>query len=279
MKKIVRHAAFEANSSSSHSISLSESSKEFVFDSIYPDENGVISLHGGPWGWKWFCHNDAATKANYAAQQFENSPSDLKTLISVIEKQTGAKKVLIDASSGQVDHQSMGIVLNDPDWLKDFIFNKNSWLFGGNDNNPPSKKDYQKPTFFADGRVEPFKYTYEIGVEDFDIKMRVGGELSPSKIEEEILDLPSRFYFNDQVYVASRLQDKIEQGFISLEKATVHSEAEDIFKNDHVELLDSNGLMLKSNFIRPWRDVDSITQQLFTIPGYRIFKKLIFTKL
>ena len=151
MKKLIRTGVFETNSSSTHSISIADSTKQFVFDSIYPDTNGVVTLTGGEYGWNWFKTNEALEKANYAAQSLFG---DYDNLIEVIKEQTGANEVVIDLTTdGYIDHQSVGIVENNKEWLRNFIFNKNSWLFGGNDNSSPD------PTFYV---VNEFKDGLEI---------------------------------------------------------------------------------------------------------------------
>ena len=42
MKKLIRKGVFETNSSSSHSISLVTEDKQFVLDTLYPDQNGIV---------------------------------------------------------------------------------------------------------------------------------------------------------------------------------------------------------------------------------------------
>ena len=84
-KKLIRVGVWETNSSSSHSLSLGSSqSKDFVLDTIYPDEEGKIYINGGEFGWEWNKFNDSMTKANYAAQQLENS--DMDNFIEVIKE-------------------------------------------------------------------------------------------------------------------------------------------------------------------------------------------------
>lgn len=165
MNKIIRTGVFETNSSSCHSIAIAEEDKQFVFDSISPDSNGVVSLTGGEYGWSWFKTNSSIEKANYAAQQL----GDNQNLINVIRKQTGADKVVIETEAGYVDHQSTGIVEDNEEWLKNFIFNKNSWLFGGNDNSDSSDYFYDVPEW-RDGKFIDIKYNYALRVEGYDEK-------------------------------------------------------------------------------------------------------------
>lgn len=166
-KKLIRSGVFETNSSSSHSVSVANETKEFVLDTIYPDQDGIIELRGDEFGWEWFKHNDAQTKANYAAQQFENNEHLLDTLKEVIMEQTGAEDVIFKLGNGYVDHDSMGILESSKEWLKSFIFNKNSWLFGGNDNSTADPTFYDVPEF-KDGKQILPRYKYELKIEGFD---------------------------------------------------------------------------------------------------------------
>ena len=160
MKKLVRKFCFETNSSSSHSIALAGEDKQFIFDTLYPNQNGVITLTGGEFGWEWFKHNDAQTKADYAAQALGNDDN----LIDVIKEQTGALEVIINTEHGYIDHDSYGIVPRDKEGLRNFIFNKNSWLFGGNDNETPDPTFYQVPEI-RDGKMILPEYKYELVIE------------------------------------------------------------------------------------------------------------------
>lgn len=128
-KKLIRAGVFETNSSSTHSITISNDT--VLNDTITPDSEGVVRLSGGEFGWDYFDSNEAIVKANYAAQALGD---DCENLIEVIREQTGAEFVLIDTSKGYIDHQSVGLVRDDKEWLRQFIFSKGSYLYGGNDN-------------------------------------------------------------------------------------------------------------------------------------------------
>ena len=130
-------------------------------DTIYPDQDGRVILIGGEFGWGWFKHNDALTKANYAAQD----AVDYDLLSEVIKEQTGASEVIFkDMSDGYVDNQSYGTAPRTKEELKNFIFNKNSWLFGGNDNSTPDPTFYDVPEI-RDGKMIVPKYKYELKIE------------------------------------------------------------------------------------------------------------------
>ena len=165
MKQLIRKGVFETNSSSSHSIAIATEDKEFVLDTIYPNQNGIITVHGDEYGWEWFKHNDSQTKASYAAQGFANDDSQLDTLKEVIMEQTGATDVVFEGlRDGYIDHDSYGIVPTSKEELRNFIFNKNSWLFGGNDNSSPDPTFYHVPEI-KDGKIIQPVYKYELSIE------------------------------------------------------------------------------------------------------------------
>jgi hypothetical protein len=185
MKKIIRSGVFETNSSSSHSISIANESKEFVLDTIYPDQDGVVRLNGGEFGWDWFKSNDALVKANYVAQSY---PYNTDLLVEVIKEQTGAEDVIIDVEDGYVDHESYGTAPNVKEELKNFIFNKNSWLFGGNDNCSPDPTFYHVPEF-KNGRMILPKYRYELVIDGLDKTTKFINEPISEEIEDGIQSL------------------------------------------------------------------------------------------
>lgn len=172
MKIIIRRGVFETNSSSSHSISIASEDKEFVRDTLYPDQNGVVRVEGGEFGWEWFKHNDAETKASYVAQSHANDQDTLDKLADVIREQTGAEKVVfVGLEGGYVDHDSYGVAPKTSHEMKNFIFNKNSWLFGGNDNSDASPEFYHVPEF-KNGRMILPVFKYELVIEGLEKKTR-----------------------------------------------------------------------------------------------------------
>lgn len=137
----IRKQIFETNSSSSHSITICNDIKNYVLDYIDPDDDGSITLTGGEYGWQWDYFNDAREKANYCAQTFHNHEAELQLLTEVLIEQTGADQIIFDLY-GYVDHDSDGVAFEaaiNKETLKNFIFNKNSYLYLGNDNDeaPP----------------------------------------------------------------------------------------------------------------------------------------------
>jgi hypothetical protein len=189
MKKLIRKGVFETNSSSSHSIAIASEDKQFVLDTIYPDQHGTIIIRGDEFGWEWFKHNDAGTKAAYAAQQFAYDNNALETLEYVIKEQTGAERVIFEGlDDGYIDHDSHGILGKSAYELKNFIFNKNSWLFGGNDNSTASPDFYDVPEF-RDGRMVMPEYKYELSIEGLKDSVKFVDYPDTERIEESIASL------------------------------------------------------------------------------------------
>ncbi len=185
--KNIRHNVFETNSSSTHSISISHNSSG-IYDTIIPDEDGVITLTGGKFGWAWESFNDPMTKASYCAVDRQNISSDKEMLERVIKKHTGAKKVVMDFSLdyssptySYIDHQSVGTAAEafaSDETLKDFIFNPKSFLFTGNDN------EESPPNFFD---VDPsIKYNYELSIKDCSLTEKFISSPSEEDLKESI---------------------------------------------------------------------------------------------
>lgn len=134
----IRHAVFETNSSSTHSISISQPfCLKMMSDTIFPDSEGKIFLSGGEFGWEEESFTDALTKANYCAVDVQNDPAKLAMLTRVIAWHTGAKEIVYRLGDSYIDHQSCGTskeAFQDEYSLRSFIFNPNSELRTDNDN-------------------------------------------------------------------------------------------------------------------------------------------------
>jgi hypothetical protein len=168
--KNIRHSVFETNSSSTHSISIAEDS-EGLYETIIPDDDGVITLVGGEFGWEWEVYNDAWTKANYAAIDSCTSKEKTDMLIKVIKEHTGAKEVIINADNSYdgsyIDHQSIGttnFAFQDEKTLKTFIFSAQSYLFTGNDNDDAYDGFYEPPgmSFACEIKLEGISKTKKL---------------------------------------------------------------------------------------------------------------------
>lgn len=150
MKTIVRSGVFETNSSSSHSISIDSSN--LLYDSIKPNRDGYIILHGGQFGWTWEKFDDCLTKANYCAVFAMKDETRTEQLKRVIKEHAGAKDVIVsvsddyeDSNYSYIDHQSLHVgakAFESDETLKNFIFNRKSVLYTGNDNDMPPPNFY-----------------------------------------------------------------------------------------------------------------------------------------
>ena len=148
--KQIRHNTFETNSSSSHSITISNKGH---FDSnalqvvkYYNGTHNCVVLTGEHFGWEVDEYTDAQTKANYLAtfvdtvELYKQDMSKLKKqLIDCIKEVTGCESVVFDTDGADayIDHQSEEVALaafKDKDTLKHFIFNRGSVLRTDNDN-------------------------------------------------------------------------------------------------------------------------------------------------
>lgn len=136
MKKI-RLSAFESNSSSSHSISISENSNG-IYSTIEPDEDGNIVVNSGEFGWEWERYSEPETKLCYAAMTVKDNLALLTMLEDVVIEHTGAKKIIFNnLEGGYIDHQSESVgyeAFHSKETLKNFLFNNESILYTGNDN-------------------------------------------------------------------------------------------------------------------------------------------------
>jgi len=181
-----RGRVFETNSSSTHSITITPNSSG-ILDTINPI-NGVISLTGGEFGWEWKKFNSSLKKANYAAVYVRNDVNKRNMLVDVIKEHTGAKSVEIDLNiNGYIDHQSLDIAdkaFTDKDSLKNWLFNPESWLFTGNDNEKPP------PNFYD---VEfGIEYNYQLSVEGLDLVEKFETYPDKDKLEMSLYSLCSR---------------------------------------------------------------------------------------
>lgn len=203
-KRLIRQRVFETNSSSCHSISLGkDTGKQFLLDTIYPDSNGNITLTGGEFGWDWFKTNEATEKANYAAVESMNNDNFRQTLIDVIRGVTGCEEVVFDLSTdynsdnySYIDHDSVGTCPDDYEGLKDFIFNQNSWLFGGNDNGTASPTFYHVPEY-KDGQVIEPTYKWELVIYGLNLSTKFLSYPSDEELGEALDALLGGVYLNE----------------------------------------------------------------------------------
>ena len=136
--RTTRTKVFETNSSSTHSISISNIVKEKL-----PDFHGeTFTLNGGEFGWGYKEFTDWQIKANYAAIAIENRKDEThkEWLTDLIKEETNCGDVIfvlgLDDLRSYIDHQSSVVYwdnISSKEDLYNFIFG-NSTLTIDNDN-------------------------------------------------------------------------------------------------------------------------------------------------
>ena len=242
MKKIVRKGVFETNSSSSHSLSLAREDQDFVLDTIYPDQNGVIRVYGQEFGWGWEKFNDAETKL---ANAFQDSFGDDHTerIKEVVKKQTGATDVIFEEGDGYIDHDGVGTtadIRGIGEDLRNFIFNKNSWLYIGNDNSQPDPMFFHVPEF-KDGRQILPEYKYELVVDGLEKTTKYLSYPDDEELQDGIdsvldnayLSEEGRFIIENSIYwQISRPRSQFYEKGYSLEQDYSKNEIRFLKEND-----------------------------------------------
>lgn len=165
----VRRGVFETNSSSTHAISIAEAPT--FTDTLHPNDDGVVQIEVGEYGWEWETYSDAWSKASYlatglATMAIEKGPTKgdpiaysnrsqykffpggyvmFENFCTTIMEHTGATDVWIMPQHGNdnywpfgyIDHQSDGVYRNavhSKEACKSALFCRKSVLYTGNDN-------------------------------------------------------------------------------------------------------------------------------------------------
>ena len=132
MKTVIRKGVFETNSSSMHSITLSDA--DGLMDKLPLDSDGITLSIDCEYDFQWGeeTYTDPMAKIAYCVAD-EVNPEMLEEALKI---QTGAK-VIKYISEGSLDHQSTGTAQEQLETVEDiriFIFNPNSKLVIDNDN-------------------------------------------------------------------------------------------------------------------------------------------------
>lgn len=168
MKKQIRSGVFETNSSSTHSVTISN----YLSDRLTPREDNKVHSKFGEFGWEIESYNDAATKLSYAltmvietecrhdaSVDFYNTEGFM-AINELIKEKCNCDGVCVDSNieirgwrnkdgsihnyyyhDGYIDHQSCEDYSSLQDFLDDysitleeFIFSQEVWLNTDNDN-------------------------------------------------------------------------------------------------------------------------------------------------
>ena len=140
--KQIRKGVFETNSSSSHSITISDKGG---WEEI---KSNVIEIESGEYGWEFDTFTGFYSKASYIYTYLINSgdKDEIEWLRKIVKEYTNADKVIFEHEEseeeprwgyGYIDHQSSDVpqeALVSEETLKAFLFNKHSFFETGNDN-------------------------------------------------------------------------------------------------------------------------------------------------
>lgn len=154
----IRQGIFETNSSSSHSFSMGPEGR---FNStLVMDKNGIIDVGSDLWE-DITKTNDSETKLSYllsfawtiaGSSRYKRTKYKEK-IYKVVKDFTGATQINFKPVSN-VDHQSLDIIdprdLVDPEFIKEFIFNPETWLYLLWDSEIVYDDFYEKPNPLLD---------------------------------------------------------------------------------------------------------------------------------
>lgn len=152
--KIVRHGCFETNSSSAHSVTISDEGLDFDTIIDWKDTGQyVVELEDYEFGWEIEDYTDPQTKLAYLITDVNYCKEELKErlhrLISEVFLEHTGLNLVVEASGSDygnyIDHQSVGVAVEairengDSDEqiksnIKNFVFNRESVLHTDNDN-------------------------------------------------------------------------------------------------------------------------------------------------
>lgn len=148
--KTIRQNVFETNSSSSHSVTISDYGKNLKFDL-----GEEFICEGGEFGWEWKTYDYWMDRLRYAYATLRSAKwnveyekdedgfilpttPELQMLDKVLKDQLSVTTVHYKDDAGYVDHQSVSEsfsdIFHDEESLKTFIFNDGSEFRTGNDN-------------------------------------------------------------------------------------------------------------------------------------------------
>lgn len=151
--KTIRSGTFETNSSSTHALSISTDPQyQDDFKKVELSLEGDLILPAREFGWETERYNDIVTKATYVGilvNTYKYNDKVTGWIDSILKEAVDCKSVIHDyltmkngdiclKNNCYIDHcgeaDNIEVVTTDYDTLKNFLTNKDSWLFTGNDN-------------------------------------------------------------------------------------------------------------------------------------------------
>jgi len=163
MKRQIRKSVFETNSSSIHSIIISN---DFPTKSEIPS---VLHFCRDEFGWEWAIYNNCAKKANYLYEclidlyydwkdgsktKLEQVCNQIKDALSMYGIECDFEEVTAkNWDDGYVDHgeenkELVEYLLSDPKNLIRFLFNYDSCISTGNDNDWYDDEYFGMPKYY-----------------------------------------------------------------------------------------------------------------------------------
>lgn len=204
IKRVVRARLPETNSSSSHSVTICTKPRYMVkksdedFDLDLRDDGVLyISKREKDFGWEWEKYNNPKDKLWYVCGILfqRDDHKSIKILKDILKSYTGAKDVVFEwmedrkqnpdkyddyyTGAPSIDHNSSDIfeeIVESKDAIKNFIFNRKSWLYLGNDNS------YASLGFYEDFDTEDTEETNAV------VSLYFGNDLG--RVDVEINDFP-----------------------------------------------------------------------------------------
>ena len=187
MKRQIRQGVFETNSSSTHTISISKKNNG-VLDKL---SNSTVEFVSGEFGWEFEVYNDTYSKASYlwtAIVKYYEDQCKIENIKNNIEKVLDSKGIkcifepyIVSKSSdgkytwydferfAYIDHEyNLGEFLSglfpnegedvNEELLLSYLFNPNSYVETGNDNDDTPESMYAKTkSLDTDDAVEFYK--------------------------------------------------------------------------------------------------------------------------
>ena len=177
IRRVIRAGGLvETNSSSSHALCICGNKPTYAkpgdpeFDLDIHDGVLFVPNREGNFGWEWEKSNSCLTKLQYVCGLFFNNYQPLSSqkkphrLEKILKEFLGVNKVVFEweekyleslkereeayLSCPEIDHnsysESQEEILESKETIIDFIFNKNSWFYGGNDNSSEPRGYYKE---------------------------------------------------------------------------------------------------------------------------------------